>query len=585
MLNKRKYEDELARLERQMQSIENEHTKKETERYIEDLEKRELEDEIKADLAKDKQKRIDRANQERKNNPARDLITDASDVDDNGNQGNNIVVTPPVKVTAETGAVNMRKNLKTKLNRTKAGREQQGGESPDLGDPQSDASSVNNTTSDNTAVQEESQQDQMGLRTMSGSQPTMIDFLFKRSSTLRDSITEDTEEENYESAAEDTPKAPRFTSTQTMPKTPIAQKLEFKTSNYELVPTTPAGAEGGTGDVTVKLDKLKTFADLKWTPGKKSLKGRTVKKNSVIPKTPARKSKLGMFNKPATPTSNRKRAGSGGKETSRGKVMRDGSPVENKAQHPAPKAQEQVPSAQQPAAQQAPEVTPEVVTDQQQGVDDEQQAVVEQPVEQSVEVPVEVQHEQQGEGEQGQGAAANETKEENESDKSDDLSSLSVLFCENEEDQSNKEEEASNNTLEETAIINDANVTIRQRDTNITAETDTTVETDTTQDTVIEVDQSDSQGAAGGIPKNKVIMVKEYDSDNNGSLDKPPTPPMDYSGHMVAVLGKTPAGTIDSSIENQSVMAKMSRPLVNVSSEMVVPPNTEQKKQQGSEVD
>ena len=74
-------------------------------------------------------------------------------------------------------------------------------------------------------------------------------------------------------------------------------------------------------------------------------------------------------------------------------------------------------------------------------------------------------------------------------------------------------------------------------------------------------------------------------TDNNGSPDKLPTPPRDYTGHMVAVLGKTPAGTIDSSIESQSIMAKMSKPLVNVSSEMVVPPNTEQKKQQGSEVD
>ena len=60
---------------------------------------------------------------------------------------------------------------------------------------------------------------------------------------------------------------------------------------------------------------------------------------------------------------------------------------------------------------------------------------------------------------------------------------------------------------------------------------------------------------------------------------------MDYSGHMVAVLGKTPAGTIDSSVENQSLMKKISKPLVNISAEMVEAPDTEQKKKQGSEID
>ena len=485
-------------------------------------------------------------------------------------------------MSAETGAVNKKRTsrLRSKLSKSAAeSKTQQGAEETSM---DTDQAETQPETQPETQA-EETQQAAMTMRTMAGSQPSMLDFFERRSSTLRDSVTEDTEDEKYESAAEDTPKVPKFTSTQAAAdtltlKTPVAKKLQFRNENYELVRVTPGGAEGGTGEVTVKIKKPATFADLRLSANRKP-QGKVSRK----PRTPLRKNVLGKFNKPDTPASNRKRSGSGGQTA--GKIKRLNDAQDPPASFPTEAPQIPGPGAQQVSDQQA-----------QQAPEQLQQAPVEEPrpdqlpeetdqAQGETEAPTpEPEPEKQGETGQstGESAGGDDTKEEDISVKSDDLSSLSILFCEppvdNELDQT-----VLNNTLEETALIDDSNVTIRARDS------ETSGDTDTTQDTVIEriledENQEPESGATGG-GSSKVILVKEYNSAEKGSPDKPLTPPRDYTGHMVSVHAMTPKEIIDSSVENQSLMKKISKPLVNISAEMVEAPDTEQKKKQGSEID
>ena len=129
------------------------------------------------------------------------------------------------------------------------------------------------------------------------------------------------------------------------------------------------------------------------------------------------------------------------------------------------------------------------------------------------------------------------------------------------------------------------------KETDITSSTDTTADSETSQATVVErhvgKDQAEGGQSDSGGMLNKVVIVKEYNSDDNGSPDKPPTPPKDYTGHMVSVSAITPKAVIDSSLEghNRSLMKKISKQLVDKSAEVAEVPDTEQKKKQGSEVD
>ena len=571
--NRMKYEEEVARLEKQLSELNEEHTKKEKQRYEEDVQRRELEAEIREQLAQDKDKRLERIERDRRNNPRRDLVTDVDDIDENKNQGNNIVVTPPPPVQPETGAVSRRKSIKTKLNRTRSVVQEETSETP--GNDDTATQEVTQSETQPETQQEETVQAEMAARTLSTSQASMLSFITRRSSTLRDSVTEDNEEENYESAAEDTPKAPKFTSTQTAPLavSSLAKKLEFQEKNYELVPITPSGAEGGTGEVTVKLPKPRTFADIMLNSSKKPRRKSSVSKipKKQVPSISARN----LFRKPGAQEENRKRAGSGEKSGVKEKKERCGSPGHSASR--SPKLKDPPARTQGKAFCFTVSEIPEKIQFTDQPALDPQAQQQEAGASADARPPP---------GEGAAGPAAEETKEETMSVKSDDLSSLSVLFCEDiEGSEESKEAGSGDNTLEETIILGK-----ESGDTTV----DTTVDTDTTQDTVIEVAVKEKETELNEIVEeegkkenelNKVVMVKDYNSDDNGSPDKPATPPPDHSGHMVSVHATANNMVIDSSIEGQSVMKKMSKQLVDKSAQMAVTPNTEQKKAQGSEID
>ena len=551
-----KYEAEVRRLEEQMEGIEEENTVKETERYEKDVERRMIEEELRNQKLNDKEARQERQKQRLENNPAALLISDVDNIDNNGNQGNNIVVTPPPVTGAETGARSKIPARRAKVNKG----ERPMAQSTQVPDSQTQDSQTQED-SDTTLVPASSQQAAMREKTMSMTQPSIVDFIVARSSTLRDSVTEDTEEETYESATEDTPgqkiknveNTPKLTSKPTLSlndgSPSLAKKLEFSIKNYELVPITPGGAEDGTGQVTVKLPVKPSFGSIVNKPSSNSLRKLSLK--TRIPT--ARRNTQSQASRSASKSV--KRRNDSGEKKDKEKVNRIVSPENKAGQPPAVSA---VPAAEQ----QAP------------GHADQQQAQA-QEVE-LAQVPAPQPEATVAEAE----SEADATKVEDITAKSDDLSSLSVLpsdtsFNKRLEEAEENEEEA---TLDETVIRRETEEAVDQGAHN---------EAQVTEEGDLEGEEA---GGAAGLPVTKtpagVIIVKEYDSAEKGEPDKPKTPPRDQSGHMAGVQGVTPGIRVDSNIATDgSIMKKISKDLVNKSLESCGVMNTVEKKKSKEEID
>ena len=547
-----KYEAEVRRLEQQMEGIEEENSVKETERYKRDVERRIIEEELRIQKLNEKEARQERQKQRLENNPAALLISDVDDIDNNGNQGNNIVITPP-PTGPETGA-RSKVTRRAKVNKG----ERPMAQSTQVPESQTQ-SSQSQDDNDTTLVPASSQQASMRERTMSMTQPTMVDFIVKRSSTLRDSVTEDTEDETYESATEDTPaqkpkkteNTPKLSSKKTLPLSDgspsLAKKLEFSIQNYELVPITPGGAEDGTGQVTVKLPVKPSFGSIVNKSGSNSLRKLSLK--TKIP-TARRNTQASQDILKVTRSLSKsvKRQIEGNGKTNKDKVNRVTSP-ENKVEQPPAPAPAAAPVEQAPAAVPEPEQqAPALAAPEAQAAQDQQETGVE------------------------------ETKVEDITAKSDDLSSLSVLPSDasfnKRLEEAEEDEEA---TLDETVIRKDNEDAVDQGSLNDAVTTD-------------EGAAGGEEEGAGGPPVTKtpagVIIVKEYDSAEKGEPDKPKTPPRDQTGHMAGVQGVTPNVRVDSNVAaDGSIMKKINKDLVNKSLENCGVMNTVEKKQSKEEID
>ena len=376
----------------------------------------------------------------------------------------------------------------------------------------------------------------MGLKPMSVTQPSILGFMTRRSSTLRDSLTEQTDDESYESAAEDTPKLRRKPTEPLDDASPaLANKLEFSSKNYELCPITPGGAEDGTGQVMVKLPVKPSFKGISTTVNKPA------RRQSLRSKIPTAR---------ANSQANQARLGKGVSKKRLNTSGEKSAVKVNRVKSPEVKSQSESESNDEAGASSGA------------GTESETSETTEMA------------------------SANDETKVEDVTAKSDDLSSLSILPGDESlqrrlaDDDDEEEDEPTDATLDET-VIRAEDETIVQQDPVVETEAESLVE----QADELQVGGAQADPAATTTPAG-VVIIKEYDSDEKGEPDKPATPPRDETGHMAGVQGVTPSMRVDSNITAEgSIMKKLSKDLINKSLETAGVMNTVEKKKSGEEID
>ena len=200
---------------------------------------------------------------------------------------------------------------------------------------------------------------------------------------------------------------------------------------------------------------------------------------------------------------------------------------------------------------------------------------------------VEVDAAKEGEEEAGPETGVDETKQEDVSTKSDDLSSLSVLPIEeiqSEDASGDKEEvfEEAEETLDSATEESASDITVIEKE-------DNKFEEESLDDTVLlPQDDQEAAGAAGGV-KPRVEIVRDYDEVHQ-SPDKILTPPPDKTGHIAGVQGMTKLGKVNSEVTQEppltpgTIMKQNFKSLVEATKD-VQPPNTAEKKAGGNEID
>ena len=240
----------------------------ERKRWEQDEKEREMKELLELEFAQEKEKRDrdqkDRIAAELINNPNRSIITNVEDIDPNGNQGNNIVVTPqPPKPTGT-----IPKKLKsTKKSRSKVNTEDDtevdmGNVTVNLQEPDSQMSQISLVSESRMETQPmpevmEAAAPLVARSIAKLSQSHIPDFMSRRSSTLADSqicLDDDDEESerSFHSAPEDNDTDKTLPIDETLQK--LSRHLSFSDVNYQLLTVTPSGASR---KVTVPVRKDK----------------------------------------------------------------------------------------------------------------------------------------------------------------------------------------------------------------------------------------------------------------------------------------------------------------------------------------
>ena len=529
------HEKRMEGLDSQLEEIRRVETEKEEKRYAEDIEKRRIALEIANDARINEEKRK-REELELRNNPNKNLITDVDQVDTNGNQGNNAVVSPP---RPETGA--RVKTKKNKVNKKSQQDQQTSGSQEDLwnsNDEHTDrelAAAASEVTLGSDISFSESMSDTMlagnlTQKSVTKSQPnrTLLDFWPKRSSTIRDdnvATQQETDDETDSESFEDAPESPvlsqtpprsRLRSTNSLLRDTLVKRLDFNSRNYELLPPSPSlnpdqtevikvipsGAEGRPdSEVEVRVDQR---------PGVIGERIRDPSQEKHVRKVMRRYSTSGRRTSGSKIPAPRSRSNSLGRfeKSEDGQGVKRSGDKDNR--------------------------------------DKDKVNRVKSPEKDSL-IP------------EDDALALAETKTENVTTSSD-LSSLSVLpddsgitaALENAESDSGE-------TLEETVILAPEAVT--------------------------------GGGMVNKEDEKKVTIVRDFSSYDEGTLVKPKTPEFDGTGHMNQIQATTPVAVIDSGVQQAPVMSALSlskplsKPLILASSTQVEEPNTEQKKKDKEEVD